>query len=90
MSHYIEIAEPSDDRSTWWISLPGMDGVTSAVDDAVDIASQASDALESAVAAGATLPQSIEDGLVPLYDISDYENPLVVLIPIALPVSATA
>lgn len=36
------------------------------------------------------MPQSIEDGLVPLYDISDYENPLVVLIPIALPVSATA
>jgi predicted RNase H-like HicB family nuclease len=90
MSHYIAIAEPSDDRRSWWISFPGLDGVTSAADDAAEIASQARDALESAVAAGLALPPAIEDGIVPLYEISDYENPLVVLVSVVAPVSAAA
>jgi hypothetical protein len=45
------------------------------------IASQARDALMSAVEAGAALPPSIEDGVIPPYDLGDYQNPLVVLVP---------
>jgi hypothetical protein len=78
MSHYIAIAEGSDDKRTWWISFPGLDSVTSAADDAADIASQARDALASAVSAGVALPPAIEDGVVRLYEISDYDSPLVV------------
>lgn len=81
MGHYIAIAEPGDDGHTWWISFPGLDGVTSAADDALGIAAHAREALESAVAAGLALPPAVEDGVVPLYDPNHYENPLVVLVP---------
>ena len=37
----------------------------------------------SAVEAGAVLPPSIEDGVIPPYDLGDYQNPLVVLVPYA-------
>jgi predicted RNase H-like HicB family nuclease len=90
MGHYIAIAEPADDGKTWWISFPGLDGVTSAADGPRQIATQARDALTSAVEAGAPLPLAIEDGAIPHYDIADYQNPLVVLVPYAPPVSAAA
>jgi predicted RNase H-like HicB family nuclease len=80
--NYIAIAEPSDD-GTWWISFPNLPGVTSAADGPEQIATQAQDALASAVEAGAVLPPSIEDGVIPPYDLGDYQNPLVVLVPYA-------
>ena len=85
MKNYIAIAEPSDDGQVRWISFPGMPGVTSAADRAEQIVSQARDALASAVAAGAVLPPAVEDGTLPPPDLGDYRNPLVVLIPCALP-----
>jgi len=88
--NYIAIAEPSDDGTTWWISFPGFPGVTSAADRPDQIAEQARDALASAIEAGASLPRAIEDGEIPVYDLCDYSNPLVLLVPYAPPVSATA
>jgi predicted RNase H-like HicB family nuclease len=78
--NYIAIAEPSDDGKTWWISFPGFPGVTSAADGPEQIARQAQDALTSAIDAGAVLPPAIEDGVIPAYDLREYENPLVVLV----------
>jgi predicted RNase H-like HicB family nuclease len=83
MRNYIAIAEPSDDGKTWWISFPGFPGVTSAADGAEQIATQARDALTSAIEAGAALPPAIEDGVIPPYDLSEYDRPLVVLVPYA-------
>lgn len=80
MRHTIAIAEKSDDGKTWWISFPGLPGVTSAADGPEQIALQARDALTSAIEAGVTLPPAIEDGVVPAYDVGEYENPLVVLV----------
>jgi len=88
--NYIAIAEPSDD-GTWWISFPNLPGVTSAADGPEQIASQAQDALTSAVEAGAILPPAIEEGVIPQYDLGDYQKPLVVLVPYAAsaPVAVT-
>lgn len=80
MRNDIAIAEPSDDGKTWWISFPGLPGVTSAADGPERIARQAQDALTSAIDAGATLPPSVEDGAIPAYDLSEYDNPLVLLV----------
>ena len=80
MRNYIAIAEPSADGKTWWISFPGLPGVTSAADGPEHIARQAQDALTSAVEAGALLPPPIEDGVVPGYDLGEYDNPLVLLV----------
>jgi predicted RNase H-like HicB family nuclease len=82
--NYIAIAEPSDD-GTWWISFPGLPGVTSAASGAQQIAPQAQDALTSAVEAGAVLPPAIEDGAIPPHDLGDYHKPLVVLVSYAVP-----
>jgi predicted RNase H-like HicB family nuclease len=89
MRSYIAIAEPSDDGKTWWISFPGIPGVTSAAVGAQHIAAQARDALISAVDAGTPLPPAFEDGVIPRYDITEYLNPLVVLVSYA-PTSAVA
>jgi predicted RNase H-like HicB family nuclease len=74
------IAEPSGDGKTWWISFPGLPGVTSAANGPAWIAIQAQDALDSAIEAGATLPPAIKDGATPPDDLSKYQNPLVVLV----------
>ena len=89
MKSYIAIAEPSEDGG-WWISFPGLPGVTSAADRAAQIVAQAQDALTSALEAGTTLPPAVEDGVIPQYDLSDYQNPLVVLVPYAMPAPAKA
>jgi predicted RNase H-like HicB family nuclease len=78
--NYIAIAEPSDDGQTWWISFPGLPGITSAADRPEQIAAQARDALASAVDAGLELPPAIEDGAVPPSDLTDYDSPLIVLV----------
>jgi predicted RNase H-like HicB family nuclease len=90
MRNYIAIAEPSDGGTTWWISFPGLSGVTSAADGPEQIAAQARDALASAAEAGATLPPAVEDGALPVYDLSEYDNPLVLLVPYEAPVLAAA
>jgi len=87
---YIAIAEPSDDGKTWWISFPGLPGVTSAADSPAEIASQARDALASAIEAGAVLPRSIEEGVIPQCDLSEFDNPLIVLVPYTAPAAASA
>jgi len=53
MKNYVAIAEPSDDGHSWWISFPGMPGVTAAASGPRKIAGQARDALVIAVEAGA-------------------------------------
>jgi hypothetical protein len=90
MRSFVAIAEPSADGGTWWISFPGLPGVTSAADRPEEIASQARDALASAELAGVRLPPAIEDAGVPHYDLNDYENPLILLVPldVATPVPA--
>ena len=55
MLHYYAIAERGS-RTTWWISFPGRDGITSAADDAGQIVVQAQDALASAAMYGRRLP----------------------------------
>jgi predicted RNase H-like HicB family nuclease len=88
LRHVIAIAEPADDGRTWWISFPGLPGVTSAAGGAEQITAQARDALASASEAGAALPLTIEDGGIPPYDRGEYYSPLVVLVSYAVPVPA--
>ena len=88
MKNYIAIAEPSDDGKTWWISFPGLPGITSAADRPEAIVTQAQDALASAIEAGVTPPPAIEDGVKPPSNLSKYHNPLVVLIPCEIPATA--
>ena len=87
MRNYIAIAEPTDDGTTWWIGFPG---ATAAADRPEQIAEQARDPLASAVEAGAALPQALEDGVIPAYDLGEYANPLVLLAPYATSIPATA
>ncbi len=80
MRHYYAIAEP-DDSGGFWVSFPGMDGITSAAENAAQIVPNARDALESAVMYGARLNRSIEDGANVPANLADYENPLIVVVP---------
>ena len=83
MSHYYAVCEP-DDAGGFWISFPGRDGITSAAASAGQIVFQARDALETVLmyeGTQADLPPSIEDGARPPVDLSDYDKPLVVVIP---------
>lgn len=89
VKNYVAIAEPSDD-GTWWISFPGFPGVTSAANGPGQIVSQAQDALASAIGAGAPLPPAVEDGVLPSYNLVEYHEPLVVLVPFAVPAAAAA
>ena len=83
MLHYYAIAERGS-RTTWWISFPGRDGITSAADDAGQIVVQAQDALASAAMYGGRLPPAIEDGATPPTDLSEFDQPaMVVVIPFA-------
>jgi predicted RNase H-like HicB family nuclease len=87
---YIAIAEPSDDGKTWWISFPSLPGVTSAASSPADSVFQAQDALASALGTGVALPPSIEEGVIPYYDLNEFHNPLVVLVPYTAPAPASA
>ena len=83
MQHYYAVAEP-DGVGGFWISFPDRDGITSAAKSAGEIVAQARDALESVLMypPGDVLPLSIEDGARPPADLSDYEQPaLIVVIP---------
>jgi len=81
MQHYYAVAEP-DDAGGFWISFPDRPGITSAAVSAVEIVAQAQDALASVLMyPPGDLPLSIEDGAKPPTDLSDYDDPLVVVIP---------
>src|SRR5262245_26678571 len=79
--NYIAIVEPAEEGGAWWISFPSLPGVISVADSPAEIVSQARDALASAVAAGASLPPSVEEGAIPPDDLADFSNPLIVLVP---------
>ncbi len=85
MKNYIAVVEPSDDGKTWWISFPDLPGITSAANRPEQIVRQAQDALASALEAGVVPPPAIEDGVVPPSDLSEYHNPLIVLVPYPIP-----
>ena len=90
MQHYYVIAERGGGR-TWWLSFPDLPGVYSAADDPGDIQAQVRDALDTAVDAGMGLPRSIEDGAKPPADLSEFEQPtIVVVVPYAPAVTAKA
>ena len=82
MAHYYAIADRGQGR-TWWISVPNGPGIYSAAGDAGEIVAQAQGALASAVMhPGGEPPCSIEDGARPTTDLSDFEQPaMVVVIP---------
>jgi hypothetical protein len=81
MLHYYAIADRGS-GTTWWISFPGRDGITSAAANAAQIVAHAQDALASAAMYGGRLPAPIEDGAQPPSDLSDFDEPtLVVVIP---------
>ena len=90
MQHYYAIAERGAGE-TWWISFPGA-SIYSAADDAADIVPQAQDALASALMyPPAGLPLSIEEGAAPPTDLSEFEQPaIVVVIPFEVVARAAA
>jgi hypothetical protein len=49
---------------------------------------QAQDALASAVGADVALPPAIEDGVIPSYNLGDYHEPLMMLVPFTSPATA--
>ncbi len=79
MPHYYAIAERGRSR-TWWLSFPGLPGVFSAADDAGEIVTQATEALETAINAGLKLPPSVEDGAKPPTDLSEFEQPTIIVV----------
>jgi predicted RNase H-like HicB family nuclease len=90
MAHYYAIAERGADN-TWWISFPDRDGITSAADDAGQIVAQAQDALVSVMMHGGRLPLSIEEGASPPANLSEFEQPaMVVVIPFVASVEQAA
>ena len=89
MAHYYAIAERGN-GGTWWITFPGRDGITSATDDAGQIVAQARDALASSAMYGGRLPLSIEDGATPPPDLSDFEDPTMVVVIPFVPAAAEA
>lgn len=90
MAHYYAVAERGQDR-TWWISFPDRDGIISAADDAGQIVAQAQDALASAAMDGnGGLPRSIEDGAKPPADLSEFEQPTMVVVIPFVPAAAEA
>ncbi len=83
---YVAIAErPSEPGAAWWISFPSFPGVTSAATTAEEIEPQARDALATALEAmqreGLASPAPVEEAGLPAYDLTEYDHPLVLLIP---------
>jgi predicted RNase H-like HicB family nuclease len=79
MRHYFVIAGRGDGH-TWWLSFPDLPGLYAAADDPGDIRAQVRDALDTAVDAGMGLPRSIEDGAMPPADLSEFEDPTIVVV----------
>jgi hypothetical protein len=79
--HYYAIAERGPEGG-WFLTFPGGAGYSFA-EHPEDIVPQARDWLGSSAMHGGTLPRSIEDGARPptVAELSDYRNPLIVVIP---------
>ena len=65
MRHYFVIAGRGDGH-TWWLSFPDLPGLYAAADDPGDIRAQ--------------VPRSIEDGAMPPADLSEFEDPTIVVV----------
>ena len=80
VQHYYAIAERGPEGG-WFLTFPGGTGYSFA-ENAEQIVAQAQDWLETVqMDPPGNLPLSIEDGATPPVDLSEYENPLVVVIP---------
>jgi predicted RNase H-like HicB family nuclease len=79
--HYNVVVQPAG-TGGFRICFPNRPGVTLVAITARDIVTQAQKALALMLRhPAADLPRSIEDGARPPADLSDYDNPLVVVIP---------
>src|SRR4051794_32487879 len=93
--NYVAIAEcPSRQGDAWWISFPSFPGGASAAGTPEAIVGQAQDAIANAIesmrAAGQTPPGTVEEAGLPAYDLNEYENPLVLLVPCPEPADTAA
>jgi hypothetical protein len=87
--HYYAIAERSAEGG-WFLTFPGAAGYSFA-DSAEQIVSEAQDWLATVAMGGDQLPQSIEDGATPPSDLSDFQQPtMIVVIPFSTPVTRAA
>jgi predicted RNase H-like HicB family nuclease len=89
--HYVAIAEcPTAPGEAWRISFPSFPGVTAAADTPEAIVDQAQEALELAIEGmledGQTPPGPLEEAGLPEYDLTEFESPLVLLVPSPGPV----
>jgi len=88
IQHYYVVATP-DGKGGFWIRFPDRHGIASAAMGAREIVTQAQDTLASMLKdLSVDLPHSIEEGAKPPANLSDYDDPLVVVIPFE-PASAT-
>jgi hypothetical protein len=79
--HYYAIAERGQDGG-WFLTFPGGGGAGfTFAGSAEEIVPQGQDWLETVANHGGQLPLSIEGGAKPPADLSDFEQPLVVVIP---------
>ena len=76
--HYYAIAERSSDGG-WFLTFPGGAGYSYA-ESAEKIVSQAQDWMESVLIGDGQLPRSIEDGAMPPADLSEFEDPTIVVV----------
>jgi hypothetical protein len=89
MVHFYAIAERSPEGG-WFLTFPGGTGYSFA-ENAEQIVPQAQDWLASAAMGDGQLPRSIEDGATPPADLSDFEQPaMVVVIPFVPTTAAKA
>jgi hypothetical protein len=87
--HYYAIAERGVEGG-WFLTFPGATGYSFA-GTAEQIVSEAQDWLATVALGGDQLPQSIEDGATPPSDLSDVQQPtMIVVIPFAAPVTRAA
>jgi hypothetical protein len=79
--HYYAIAERGRDGG-WFLTFPGGGAGFSVADSVEEIVSQGQDWLKTAAMDGGQLPLSIEGGAKPPADLSEFESPLLVVIPL--------
>jgi predicted RNase H-like HicB family nuclease len=81
---YLAIADRVPGEANWSITFPDFPGVTSVAAKFADVMSQAKDALATVVEDmerdGESLPQAIEDDVLPDYDRSVYHDPRTLMV----------
>ena len=84
--YYLAIADRLPGESAWSIIFPDLPGVTSVAGKFADVMRQAKDALATAVEdmaqEGEALPPSVEEGALPDYDRSAFQDPRTLLVPV--------